>query len=132
MTITNPLGLPIEWRTSIEPYHEVRDTEKLSTLRADMETRGWHGPPIVCDRELAEVNQDRAYTGSHRIPAWTLAQDDPCASLPCVYLQDIGEQHGINFGELIDDAHGNVYAALEEFVRLLPTDIADAYGLDAG
>jgi hypothetical protein len=130
--IVNILDLPIEWRHNITPYHEVRDPDLVQQLRASMEAHGWQGPPLVCDRDLFEVNQDQAYTGSHRIAAWALAQDDTLADMPCVFIQDIAEHHNIDLDALVDDNLGNTYAAVEQFVALLPDDVAEAYGLDNG
>jgi hypothetical protein len=52
--------------------------------------------------------------------------------MPCVFIQDIAEHHNIDLDALVDDNLGNTYAAVEQFVALLPDDVAEAYGLDNG
>ncbi|MER6830916.1 hypothetical protein ABT352_33320 [Streptosporangium sp. NPDC000563] len=131
-TVTNPLTLDIEWRGGINPLHEAFDASRVATLTASMEANGWDGPPIVCDRALRNAGQDQAYTGSHRIEAWTDVQDDTQAPMPCAYIEDICDRHNIDWSALLDDADGNGYDAVMAAILLLPADVCEAYGLDAG
>ncbi len=52
--------------TSINPLHDVNNPNKLASLTADMQVRGWIGRPL-----LVEIMGDgyQAWTGSHRIAA---------------------------------------------------------------
>jgi hypothetical protein len=129
--IVNPLNLPVEWRDQVTPPHEAGDMGKSDALMDSMAERGWDGPPIVADRELRDAGQDRAYTGSHRIAAWFDAHDD-YTPLPCVYIEDLCEALGIDWGALMEDAGGDSWEAATALCYRLPADVREAYGLDVG
>jgi hypothetical protein len=128
--LVNPLSLPMEYRASVTPLHEADDDGKLAALTASMTEHGWAGAPLVADRELASCGQDRAYTGSHRLAAWSEARE--CEPVPCVYIEDLCEALGIDWDALMDDAEGNSYDAATELCYRLSDDIREAYGLDVG
>jgi hypothetical protein len=97
-----------------------------------MTANGWAGPPVVADRELAEVGQDRAYTGSHRLAAWDAVHDEPGTPAPCVYIEDLCAALGIPWDSLME-GHGNdAYEAAGDLCRRVPDDVREAYGLDVG
>jgi len=126
--ITNPLGLDLVWAVGVQQVHDAHDADKVAALAADMNTRGWAGAPLIASRSLHECGQDRAYTGSHRWQAW---QDSAHAGepMPCVFIEDLAAEHGIDFEDLVDE-HGSDYTAAAKVGYLLPADIVDAYGLD--
>lgn len=129
-TVTNPLGLPVEYRDGITPLHEAHDAGRLAELTASMKRDGWAGAPIVADRELRESGQDKAYTGSHRLAAWAGVHEyEP---VPCVYIEDLCDALGIDWDALMD-GHGNdAYEAATDLCYQLPDDVREAYGLDVG
>lgn len=122
-SLTNPLDLDIEWRSGIEPIHEVRDEDKLAALTASMQNNGWQGAPIVC-------SADRAYSGSHRIRAWQAARDDVGASMPCIDITNLVQACGIDYAELLDAFNGDEEQAITRLAYDLPADVTDTYGLD--
>ncbi len=129
-SLVNPLELPVEHRTGIEPLHEAHDEAKLAALTLAMAEHGWRGAPLVADRELAAAGQDRAYTGSHRLAAWSEARDyEP---VPCVYIEDLCEAVGIDWAALMDEARGDSYDAATALCYQLADDVREAYGLDVG
>lgn len=129
-SLTNPLGLPVEYRTGITPLHDPEDDGKLAALTAAMERDGWDGAPIVADRELAAAGQDKAYTGSHRLAAWSEARDyEP---VPCVWIEDIAAACGIDWDAIMDEYDRDSYEAATELCYRLPADVREAYGLDVG
>lgn len=130
-TVTNPLGLDIEWRSGIEPLHEAFDAPLLATITASMEANGWQGPPLVCSWDLRQAGQDRAFTGSHRWQAW-LDAHGYVEAMPCVYIEDICEKHGIDFDALLDEHDGDDYEAVMAAISDLPEAVCEAYGLDTG
>lgn len=125
--ITNPLGLQIEWRSGLTPMHEVTDPGHVRELAEAMERDGWAGPPIVADYELRSCNQDKAYTGVHRLAAWAEAGHD---EVPCVWIEDIAEAHGIDWDALMDEYDRDSYEAARELCIKLPATTREAYGLD--
>lgn len=129
-TLINPLGLPVEYRASVQPQHEAYDADRLASLTASMTERGWAGAPLVADRELREAGQDRAYTGSHRLAAWAIASDG--APVPCVWIEDIAASQGIDWDALMDEYEGSGYDAATELCYRLGSDVREAYGLDVG
>lgn len=126
--VTNPLDLPLHWRSGIEPLHDAHDDVKLATLTTSMEAHGWQGPPLVGSGELAAYGQDRAYTGSHRLQAW---KENGHGAAPCVYIEDLCEACGISWGALVAE-HGDDYEAVMSVIYALPADVCEAYGLDCG
>jgi hypothetical protein len=130
--ITNPLGLEVEWRASVAPLHEPTDPAKVEALLADMTWRGWDGPPIVADGELRDAGQDRAFTGAHRLEAWSRARGEWGPEVPCVYVEDLAGECGADWGELMAKHGNDTYGAATELCGLLPEDIRDAYGFDVG
>lgn len=129
--LTNPLGLEVTWVCGITPPHEVTDEAKLLALTEAMDRDGWVGAPIVADRELNACGQDRAYTGSHRIEAWSWTDaGDEGAPIPCVFIKDIAERYGIDWDALMDAHDGDSWQAAAELCYALPADVRDAYGLD--
>lgn len=135
--ITNPLGLTVTWVNSITAPHEVTDDAKRVALTEAMGANGWVGAPIVApivaSRALHEAGQDRAYTGSHRIEAWSWTDEgDASAPLPCVWIEDIAEAHGIDWDELMDEHGGDDWEAATAVAYKVPADVREAYGLDIG
>lgn len=129
--LVNPLNLPVTGVRGIEALHPPTDEQLLANLIADMNARGWVGPPIIADGELADIGQDRAYTGSHRLAAWAQSQhsDDP---VPCVWIEDLAEAAGLDWGEIFNDVGRDGYDAAAELSVRIPGDIRSAYGLDTG
>lgn len=125
LTITNPLDIHIEWDT-VEPldqhtWHPAPEEAKVEALAADMEQRGWVGAPII-------AWGDRAWTGTHRIPAWRLATEE--YAVPTIQLADLLEAHGLNiddYNELLD--YDEAYA-VARMAADLPAATRDTYGLD--
>lgn len=110
-----------EWRTcNPDPLHDVTDPRKVADLAADMETRGWVGPPIVV---LSEV---QAITGSHRLRA---AIDAGLDTIPQVTIEDLCTTFGIDW-----EAHradrDDWYTAAAELRDLLPAEIVAYLGYD--
>lgn len=131
--ITNPLDLEVTWVSGITPPHEVTDEDHRQALTAAMDRDGWVGSPIVASRALNAYNQDRAYTGSHRIDAWAYTDEgDAGAPLPCVFIEDIAEKLGIDWDALMDENDGDDWEAATALTYKIPTDVHDAYGLDIG
>jgi hypothetical protein len=128
-TLVNPLALPVEYRVGVTPLHDADDADRLADLTASMED-GWHGAPVVADRELRDAGQDKAYTGSHRLAAWDIASDG--APVPCVWIEDIAASQGIDWAALMDEHDGDSYDAANELCYRLSTEIREAYGLDVG
>jgi hypothetical protein len=130
--IVNPLDLDIEWRAYVQPLHEVTDDDKLAALAVAIRS-GWNGAPVVASRELAAAGQDRAYTGSHRIAAVALISEEDGTenTVPCIYIEDLCEAHGIDWDEIVERL-GDDYEAAAEVAGLLPETIRSAYGLDTG
>ena len=132
-TLTNPLDLELVWVNGITQPHEATDEDHRKALTAAMDRDGWVGAPIVASRYLNAYNQDRAYTGSHRIEAWSWTDEgDAGAPLPCVFIEDIAQACGIDWDELMDEHGGDDWEAAEALAYKVPTDIHDAYGLDIG
>lgn len=78
---------------SIEPLHEVRDTDKVAALAESMATAGWLGRPVLV---YDDGNGLHALTGTHRIAAARLADIE----VP-VYVLDVVHQH--EDGETCDE-----------------------------
>lgn len=132
--LTNPLDLEVTWVSNgILPPHEVTDEAKRIALTEAMDANGWVGAPIVASRALNAYGQDRAYTGSHRIEAWSWTDEgDAGAPLPCVWIEDIAEAHGIDWDELLDEHDGGDWEAATALAYKVPADVHEAYGLDIG
>jgi hypothetical protein len=130
--VVNPLGLPVEWRPYITPSHEVTSADRVAGLAAAMERDGWAGPPIVADCGLRLCNQDRAYTGAHRLAAWARARGEAGVPVPCVWIEDIAEAAGLDWNALLDEHEGDSYLAAADLCSQVPAGIREAYGLDAG
>lgn len=131
--ISNPLCLTVTWVNSITPPHEVTDDAKRVALTEAMDAHGWVGAPIVASRALHEAGQDRAYTGSHRIEAWSWTDEgDAGAPMPCAFIEDIAEAHGINWDELMEQHGGDDWEAATALAYKVPADVHEAYGLDIG
>lgn len=132
--LTNPLDLEVTWvRGGITPPHEVTDEDLRQSLTAAMDRDGWVGAPIVASRELNECGQDRAYTGSHRIEAWSWTDEgDAGAPLPVVFIEDIAEKLGIDWDALMEEHDGDDWEAATALAYQVPADVHDTYGLDIG
>lgn len=131
--LTNPLGLTVTWVNGITPPHEVTDEAKRQSLTEAMDVNGWAGSPIVASRALHEAGQDRAYTGSHRIEAWSWTDEgDAGAPMPCVWIEDIAEAYGIDWDELMEQHGGDDWEAATAVAYKVTADVHEAYGLDIG
>jgi hypothetical protein len=131
--LMNPLNLEVTYVRSITPPHEVTDEAKRESLTAAMDRDGWTGAPIVTSRHLNAYGQDRAYTGSHRIEAWSWTDEgDASAPIPCVFIEDIADTHGIDWGALMAERDGDDWEAATALCYQLPQGVLDAYGLDCG
>lgn len=131
--LTNPLGLEVAWVCGITPPHEVTDQAHRKSLTESMDANGWAGAPIVASRHLNAYNQDRAYTGSHRIEAWSWTDEgDAGAPLPCVFIEDIAEKLGIDWDALMGEHDGDDWEAATALAYQAPRDVHDTYGLDIG
>lgn len=123
---SNPLDLDLTQAPPPTAPHEPDDGDKLKQLIASMNAEGWAGPPIV-----TSADQDRAYTGAHRLAAWADSDrwDQP---VPCVSIEDIAAAIGMDWGALMDDHDGDGWEAATEVAFAAPPAIRDAYGLDTG
>ncbi len=132
--LTNPLGLEVTMvRGSILPPHEVTNEAKRQALTEAMDAHGWVGAPIVASRALNAAGQDRAYTGSHRIEAWSWTDEgDAGAPMPCVFIEDIAEVLGLDWDGLMEEADGDDWEAATALAYKVPADVHEAYGLDIG
>lgn len=130
--LTNPLNLEVTWVAGgITPPHEVTDQTKRRDLTAAMDRDGWAGAPVVASRVLNACGQDRAYTGSHRIEAWSWTGDgDAGAPLPCVFIEDIAAACDIDWDTLMDAHDGDDWLAAAQLAYTVPAEVRDAYGLD--
>lgn len=131
--ITNPLGLEVTWVRGITPPHEVTDEDQRKALTEAMDRNGWVGSPIVASRALNVGGQDRAYTGSHRIEAWSWTDEgDAGAPLPAVFIEDIAAALGIDWDALMEENDGDDWEAATALAFQVPADVHDTYGLDIG
>lgn len=129
-TVTNPLDLEVVYAAHIEAPHDAYETDKLAGITASMETNGWTGAPIVASRALHDGGQDRAFTGSHRLVAWRDASGG--APAPCVFIEDIAAQVGIDWDELLEDHQGDDWDAATAVAYAVPAAVREAYGMDIG
>lgn len=119
----------------IQPWHDVRDDDKVAQLAASMREHGWQGAPVVVipgtDYGWGE-GDPIAITGSHRIAAAIEAEID----VPAIDLNDLLAAHDLTLAEL-DDEHGTQpddelhQEAVERLDYHLPRDVVEYYGLDA-
>jgi len=102
--------MPTEHKSamSIEPPHNVRDTEKLSSLTKSMKDNGWQGRPILT-YDVGRGNE--ALTGSHRIKAANQAGIE----VPIYKIQNAGDYIDKN-GKSIQDIG---YMELKEQIKWL-------------
>jgi hypothetical protein len=104
-----------------DPLHPGTDEPKrVRALVADMEHRGWVGPPIVI---LSDV---QALTGSHRIPA-AIEADVP---IPHVLVEELCEEYDLNWAALRATYHDDWYQAAAALRDLLPRDVVEYLGYD--
>lgn len=107
-----------------EPLHEAQDHDKAAALKADMLERGWQGPPIVADNELA-------VTGSHRLAARSRASNEGVdVEMPMVQLSDVCTEFSVDWDAHCSD-HPDWYEAVCTIDTKLPREVVDYLGLDA-
>jgi hypothetical protein len=92
----------------IEPPHNVRDTEKLSSLTKSMKNNGWQGRPILT-YDVGRGNE--ALTGSHRLKAANQAGIE----VPIYKIENAGDYVDKN-GKSIQDIG---YMELKEQIKWL-------------
>lgn len=132
--IENPLRLAVQYDhpDDINPLHAPTSTLLVEELVADMEERGWHGPPLIVDSRHCQ-----AWTGSHRHVAATEAGID----IPWIDLADFLAACGYDLATVEADAsieprydwNGNdrrTYDAILECSEMISTEILATYGLD--
>ncbi len=107
-----------------EPLHEAEERSKVKALAADMLERGWQGPPVVVDGDLA-------VTGSHRLAARARAWNEGVdVALPVVELSEVCAEFGADW-----DAHRgdelDWYEAVRTIDVKLPREVVAYLGLDA-
>lgn len=107
-----------------QPQHDSLDRHKVDQLKSDMRQRGWQGPPVVVDGELA-------VTGTHRLKARAeLANEGYDLDLPEVELSEVCAQAGIDWPAHCDE-HLNWDEAVRTIEAMLPRAVVDYLGLDA-
>lgn len=115
--------------SQILPPHEVRDRDKLTALISSLEAQGWIGAPLVALRPISAGYSPQAVTGSHRYAAAeTLGID-----IPVVWLDDLCEEHGVDFHDFWADAQEaelDTEATIIRVLDLLPAEVREHYGLD--
>jgi hypothetical protein len=95
--------------TTIVPFHEVRDKEKLETLTHNMKENGWQGRPIV---GFDIGDEFRAITGSHRLTAADAAGIEEI-EVACIEYGTMFEDYGITTDDLKDP--DQIYRLLDEY-----------------
>jgi hypothetical protein len=115
----------VTWQTgTVDPLHENIDSDKVHALATSMTERGWVGAPIV-------VDGDRALTGTHRLAAVRMVQDEGYdLAWPAVEIADLCAEHGLSWTAIRED-NIDWYGAVVQVSDLLPADVCAAYGLDA-
>lgn len=99
------------------PVHEVRNEDKLESLKASMTENGWTGADLVADG-------DQLLTGSHRYAAWVGIGNDP-EELPVIDIRDIFIS-GTSWDELMEDGGHDTEWALSRY----PQGVQHRYGFD--
>jgi hypothetical protein len=80
---------------NIEPPHQIRDKEKLTSLVNDMNNNGWQGRPIL----TYDIGRgDEAITGSHRIAAAKITNTE----IPVYRIENAGDYLDKNGNSIAD------------------------------
>lgn len=118
---------------TLNPYHEVRDAEKLAALVASMAVDGWVGAPVVTDGEY------NALTGSHRIAAASRVNDlwerDEAAHqifVPTIDIREVWDEAGIvgSIDDILTYTYCDEYEQVCDAIRAAAPAVAEYYGLD--
>jgi len=108
----------------MDTLHEVRDTEKVQRLAADIEANGWQGAPMVADGDLL-------ITGVHRYAALRELDLEHELDEHTIDIRDLVEDYDAKIEELTTEDEMEWYEALIAIIGGMDKGVAEQYGMDA-
>lgn len=115
------------------PVHEIRDKNKLQSLKEEIKNNGWRNcPPLVLFENI------HLMSGAHR---WAVAVELG-KEIPVITLAGIFEEAGIDYEDSKEESgynrqqednyHAYPLSGVEAIVAYLPECIREKYGIDIG